>query len=123
MLFKHLPKPDRQQTMLAYRIKYWPFSELSPAAKALIVANKKIYMPKYKVLSQCNETLETLERNGNQFQIVWAFNNVPTEKEWDGKSDSYLISVDFRWSAAIPGGRVALLSFELPSSRSLEMFS
>lgn len=118
-LYQILKRPDHQRTMLAYRVKYWPRSELSQSAVQKLVSNTPRYMPKYTVLAACNEDLTKLHHAGHCYPIAWAWNNIPTGQEWDKKSDDYLIRVELRWSPLIPGGKVALLSFELPSSLDL----
>lgn len=115
-LFQSLSKPDHQRTMLAYRVRHWPFSELSKPAVDKLVSNNLYYLPKHKVLAACNEELTALHFAGHFYPIAWAWNNIPTEIEWNKKSDNYLIRVELRWSPLIPGGKVALLSFELPST-------
>jgi hypothetical protein len=115
-LFQSLTKPDRKKTMLAYRVKYWPNSELSQVAKSHIVHNKATYFPKATITQLCNEDRTHLSIGSISYQIAWAWNNIPTELEWDKKSDSYLIRVERRISPLIEGGYLALLSFELPSS-------
>jgi hypothetical protein len=113
-LFKQLISPNRKETQLAYRVKYWPFKELSPAAKELIAYNKKVFLKKGTILDQCNEDKTKLFRGGREYQIVWEYNNMPTRQEWEGKTDNYLISCEFRGSAAIEGYSVVILSFGLP---------
>lgn len=117
MLFKSLLKPDRQQTQLAYKVKYFPFAELSPAAKELIVWGKTVYFRKQELEDRLNEAKTLLTYNGKDYVILWAYNNIPTEMEWDGKSESFLIRVELRASPAIPEFAVAILNFELASSR------
>ena len=115
-LFQSLTKPDRKKTMLAYRVKYWPYSELSQVAKSHTVSNKATYFSKATITQLCNEDRTHLSIGSISYQIAWAWNNIPTEREWDKKSDSYLIRVERRISPLIEGGYLALLSFELPSS-------
>ena len=115
-LFQSLTKPDHQRTMLAYRVRLWPYSELSQVAKSKLVSNKVIYLRKATIIDTCNEDRTHLTFNGRSYPIAWAWNNIPTEMEWDKKSDSYLIRVELRCSPLIPGSYVAMLSFELPSS-------
>ena len=117
MLFKSLLKPDRQQTQLAYKVKYFPFHELSPAAKELIVWGRTVYFRKQELEDRLNEAKTLLTYNGKDYVILWAYNNIPTEQEWDGKSESFLIRVELRASPAIPEFAVAILNFELASSR------
>lgn len=118
-LFQTLTKPDAQKTMLAYRVRHWPRSELSRAASDKLVSNKLRYMPKHEVLASCNEDRTHIFVGSRRYAIAWAWNNIPTELEWDKKSDSYLIRVELRCSPLIKEGYLALLSFELPSSLDL----
>jgi hypothetical protein len=120
MLYKLLNKPDRQQTQLAYRIKYWPHAMLSPAAKELISFHKNIYMRKQDIDYALDETMEHLTINHRNYKIVWAYNNVPTEQEWQAKSPSYLVKTELRFSPAIPELAVVILSFELPINLELQ---
>jgi hypothetical protein len=115
MLFKSLSKPDRQQTQLAYRIKYWPAHELSPVARDLLASNKSCFLRKHMIESVCDETKETLIWRGNSWRIVWAYNNPPTEEEWSKKGENFLIQCEFRQSPTIPEFRVVILNFGLPS--------
>lgn len=116
-LFKALPAPDRHQTQLAHRVKYWPMNELSPAAKELIKYQKKIYLRKSALLDACNDELNILTYGLRKWHIVWAYNNMPTQQEWDRAGDNRLISIEFRASPAIADYAVAILSWELPSER------
>lgn len=116
-LFKQLPQADRQATQLAYRVKYWPFQELSSAGRDLLVSQRKIYMRKDDILECIDTNKTTMHRHGRDYQIVWAYNNMPTEEEWNKRSDDTLIACEFRSSPAIKGWAVVILSFELPSSR------
>jgi hypothetical protein len=115
-LFQSLTKPDSRKTMLAYRVRLWPISELSQVAKSKLFSNKVIYLRKSTIIELCNEDRTHLSFGGCSYLIAWAWNNVPTELEWDKKSGSYLIRVELRVSPLIEGGCLALLSFELPSS-------
>jgi len=58
-------------------------------------------------------------RNGQEYEIVWSYNNIPTEIEWNGKTPRYLVRTEFRHSTVLPKP-VVILSFNLPSSLSLE---
>ena len=111
-LFQSLTKPDRKKTMLAYRVKYWPNSELSQVAKSKLVSNRVMYLPKWQILANCDDAKMHMWVAGTRYQIAWAWNNIPTEREWDKKSDNYLIRVERRISPLIEGGYLALLSFE-----------
>lgn len=120
-LFQSLPKPDPSKTMLAYRVTYWPWKELSPAGRDMVRFNTPHYLPKAEVLASCNEELTKIMLNGRWYPIKWAWNNVPTELEWDKKSAGYLIRIELRGSPLIPDYFEALLSFELPSERELSL--
>lgn len=115
MLFKTLFKPDRQQTQLAYRVKYWPHHELSDAARKLISYKKTCFLHKAMIESWCDETMTSITYHGRNWKIVWAFNNPPTEEEWRNKTDRFHIRAEFRCSPAIPEFAVVVLNFCLPS--------
>lgn len=116
-LFLKLAEPDRQQTQLAYRIRYWPFIELSAAAIELISSHKRFSIEKRVILACCCEAKNTLTWRGWVYSIVWSYNNMPTEMEWDKVEESRLITMELRTSPAIAGYCVAILSFDLPSDR------
>jgi hypothetical protein len=116
-LFKPMLTPDRNQTQLAYRIKFWPKSELSAAAKDLLRYSKKLYMSKCVIEELCSEDKTKLVYNAREWNLVWAYNNMPTEEEWNKVRSGLLLCVELRMSPAIDGGAVAILSFERPSER------
>ncbi len=116
-LFKQLPKQDRQATQLAYCVKYWPYEDLSIAGRDLLVWQRKLYLRKSDILECLDTDKTTMHKHGRDYQIVWAYNNMPTETEWNKRGDDALITCEFRSSPAIKGWAVAILSFELPSSR------
>ena len=108
MLFKEVH--NRQETQLAYKIKFYPWNDLSDKAKELIILRKQSYFRKYDVVNRINETLETFTLRETTYQIVWQYNNIPTQEEWEKKSDSYLIHIDCRFSPAL-AKPVAIFSF------------
>ena len=116
-LFKHLTVPDRQQTQLAYRVKYWPYRALTPAAKELIPYHQFKVMTKRMVLAACSEDLTDLLLHKRVYKIVWAYNNQPTQQEWEESEERRQVNVELRCSAAIDSFAVAILSFGLPSER------
>lgn len=118
-LFQSLSQPDPRKTMLAYRVKHWPWQELSLAGRERTVANRLVYLPKQRLLELCNETLTRVTIDNYDWHINWAWNNIPTEEEWNKKSDKYLIRIELRISPLIPNARAAILSFGLPSERDL----
>lgn len=111
MLFQKLPSPDRTKTQLAYMAKYFPWSELTDGAKELIVWRKFLYMHKGILANSLNEDKTKIAPldSRQEFQILWKYNNIPTQLEWEKKTDRFLIQVDLRIVNGI--GRVALLSF------------
>ena len=119
MLFKKLAKPDRQQTQLAYKVKYFPYNELPQSGKDLVVWKRNIYMRKQELEDRLDETKTLLNYQGKDYVILWAYNNIPTVMEWEGKSESFLIRIELRASPAISEYAVAILNFELASSRPL----
>lgn len=108
MLFKEVN--NRKETQLAYKIKFYPWQELSDKAKELIVLRKHNYYRKSEIICRLNETLETFTLRDTEYQIVWQYNNIPTELEWERKSNSYIIHIDFRFSPAL-NKPVAIFSF------------
>jgi hypothetical protein len=112
---------DRQATQLAYKIKFFPWNELTDGAKELICWHKNIYKRKSDILAACNESLTELTRGDRSYKIVWAYNNMPTQQEWERKTDSFLIRTEFRCSPAIPEYAVVILSFELATSKPLSV--
>jgi hypothetical protein len=111
---------DRTATMLAWHVAHTPWPELTKGAKDLIVWRKKAVYPKARILNFLNEEqTHLLVLNKSQlsssfgtlqeFRIVWKHDNVPTEIEWERKSEGYLIDVDLRITK--PHGRIALFSF------------
>lgn len=118
-LFKSLKEPDRQQTQLAYKVRCYPWQHVPATGKELVAFHKELYMPKQRIISLLNEDSTTLHIDKTSWTIVWAYCCIPTEQEWERKSNSYLVSVDLRVSPAIPEGKVAILNFELPSSLNL----
>lgn len=103
---------DRQQTQLAYRVKYWPFSKLSEAGKELVKWRSHAMIRKSDIELHCTATKEALFQDGRLYKIVWAYNNVPTEAEWDKAAPQELIYCEFRASPAIPETAVVILSFQ-----------
>jgi len=108
MLYKEIH--DRQETQLAYKIKFYPWQELSDKAKELIILRRRSYFRKHDVVDMLDETMETFTLRETAYQIVWQYNNIPTREEWEKKSDGYLIHVDCRFSPALTKP-VAIFSF------------
>ena len=117
MLFKQLAKPDRQQTQLAYRVKFFPYNALTESAKDLIVWSKLVYMRKGEIEDRLNEDKTRITYKSKDYVILWAYNNIPTQMEWEGKSESFNIRCEFRASPAIPEFAVCVMNFELAASQ------
>lgn len=117
-LFKLLKAPDRKETQLAYRVKYWPYKELSSAGRALLARQRLVFLSKATIMSRVNADMTKLaDASGNWHDIVWAYNNMPTEAEWNKWHNTSYLACEYRRSAAIDSYAVAILSFDLPSAR------
>jgi len=109
------PVNDRKKTQLAYEAMYAPWSDVTN--KDLVAWRKMFYLPKAVFLSYTNEERTAfdlgfyLDKTEQLFPIVWANNNIPTEQEWNRKSDRFLLKLDLRISPAIDNalGRVCIL--------------
>ena len=102
---------ERTDTQLAYKVRCFPWFDLPDAAKQLVSWRRYNAMYKSTFLERVNEDMTHYTFKGRNYQIVWAYNNVPTELEWERKSPMYLLSVDLRFSPAIKEMAVAILSF------------
>lgn len=110
MLFKPMAVPNRTETQLAYKLKYFPSAFLSDAAQRLIFRNHIVHLTKALVLEHINRERTHLFFGGKEHKIVWAHNNIPTEQEWEKLSDDQNITVELRKSPAIPEKYVAIFS-------------
>lgn len=111
-LYKKLAAPDAAETQLAYKLRYWPGSMLGWKAQKLCSIKPILLRMKHEILEHCNAELTKLFDYGQEWEIVWRFNNIPTEMEWNKLCDEARIFVEFRdyW---IKGKKhsVAILSF------------
>lgn len=103
-LFNKLAAPDSSQTQLAYKLKYWPLSMLGSKARDCIIPGKHtrphgVAWTKQMILDKIidQEDKRFLLHDGIKYEINWLFNCIPTEEEWDKKSDSYILKVEFRF--------------------------
>ena len=115
------PINNRQSTQLAYKIKFFPWQELTGGAKKLVCWHKNICMRKSDILAACDESLNTMTRGTRDYKIVWAYNNMPTQQEWERKSAGFILRAEFRSSPAIPDFAVVILNFELATSKPLSI--
>jgi hypothetical protein len=110
-LFLNLQAPDRQRTQLAYKVKFFPWREVPTSAKLLVSWRRFIYRTKTEVLKDINDEMTCITYKNRCYTIVWEYNNIPTQQEWERKSDNYQLSCDFRFSPLIPELAVCILSF------------
>jgi hypothetical protein len=104
---------DRQRTQLAYKVNYYPWQVLPAAAKELIVWRRGLILTKSMIVAGLSDDLTTFTFKQRPYKVVWAYNNTPTEDEWNKKSDNFHMHVDLRCSPAIPEFAVAVLDFQL----------
>lgn len=95
---------DPAQTQLAYKLKFYPKQKLNEYESQLIRSNFWTKMTKSELLAVCTEDLTHIIGSsglvkGGQFQINWAYGNIPTQLEWDRKPDDTVIWIEFRVSA------------------------
>jgi hypothetical protein len=102
---------DRTQTQLAYKVRCYPWPEVPEAGKQLVSWRRHFVTTKQEILAALDEDMTTYQYRGRDYQIVWAFNNIPTKEEWDRKNGGFLITVDLRFSPAIKEMAVAIFSF------------
>ena len=110
MLFKPMAVPNRAETQLAYKLKYFPRFHLTVAAQKLIYREQTLHLTKATALEHINRELTHLFYRGIEYKIVWAHNNIPTEQEWEKLSADQSITVELRKSPAIPEKYVAIFS-------------
>lgn len=110
MLFKPMAVPNRAETQLAYKLKYFPRFQLSAAAQRLIYKDESLCLTRATVLEHLNKELTHLLYCGKEYKIVWAHNNIPTEQEWEKLSPAQYVAVELRKSPAIPEKYVAIFS-------------
>ncbi len=110
MLFKPMAVPNRTETQLAYKLKYFPSAFLSAAAKRLIYKTEKLSFPKGILAKYLDPVDPYFLASGKDYKIVWAFNNIPTEQEWNKLSEDQDITIELRKSPAIPEKYVAIFS-------------
>jgi hypothetical protein len=111
MLYHALPVPDRHQTQLAYKLKYFPRRALNPNACKFIWHTIHIAYTKAGLLEHLNSERTKLYFRGQEVPIVWEYNNIPTVQEWDKYPDTDFIAVEYRKTALVEGKYVAILSF------------
>lgn len=111
MIFKDVY--NRQETQLAYRIKYWPGKDLSPSALRLIRKTTKEILTKEELLDCMMEVdgKDCLILNDTSYEIVWAFNNMPTRNEFETMIGDRRLMIEYRVSPVIAGSAVAIINW------------
>lgn len=104
---------DRTATQLAYKVRCFPWAQVPAAGKELVSWRRGLYLTKAQILLALDEDMTKLVFKLRDYTVVWAFNNIPTEQEWERKSDTFLIYADFRFSPAVKEHAVVVLDFEL----------
>lgn len=111
MLFK--TGVDRTQTQLAYKLKYFPFASVPPAGRKLVSMRRIMTVTKAQLIEHMDETKCDLFMSKRNWNIVWAYNNIPTEQEWNKIPLHAKFLVELRASPAIDCFAVAIIySFE-----------
>jgi len=104
---------DPAQTQLAYKLKFYPKQKLNEFESEFIKSNFWTKMTKAELVASCTEDLTHIVGSsglvkGGNFQINWAYGNIPTETEWNRKDPDATIWVEFRVSSF---GVHAIISF------------
>lgn len=107
------------RAQLNYRVNFWPFGQLGAGAKDLIMFNRIVYLRKRTICDSLDDDMNTLFYNAKEYKVVWAYNNVPSQAEWEGKSGKYLVRCEFRTSPVLEKP-IVILSFSLPSDLKMD---
>lgn len=107
-----------ENSTLQQRLLHVPDSRLlAPSAQARIIAEKIIRLPKTTILENLDETYEHFFWQGEKYRIYWAYNAIPTQEEWDRKSEDFLIAITLRHFLCEQQYKTAIFDFDLPSTR------
>lgn len=112
-LYIKLDTPDRSRTQLMYAANYFPHNELDAAERLVVWHHKKMFY-KGQILAMLNEDMTLINyaphnKVEQQWEINWKYNAIPTQLEWERKSNSYIIYCEFR--VLLSGRKIVLLSF------------
>jgi hypothetical protein len=116
-LFQLLAEPDRSKTQIYYGANYLLSPLLCDASRSLICWRKKAVLRKQTIEAMLTEDMTKLRfapaskgRSDEQlWQIHWVYNAIPTQLEWEKKSATFLITVEFR--VLVDGHKIVLLDF------------
>ena len=112
-LYQLLDTPDRSKTQLMYAANYFPHKELDGAERLVCWHHHKM-LYKAQIVRALNEDMTLItyaphNKAAQQWEINWKYNAIPTQLEWERKTDSYIISCEFR--VLLGGSKIVLLSF------------
>lgn len=109
-------KGSSNSSQLDYKLTYWPRHMLGPQARSLIYQETGPRpIRKENFLAGCNSDLTKFTNLDTTYKIVWLFNNVPSQEEWERKSGSYLLTVSTREFKHSSREDVIILSFCSPT--------
>lgn len=118
LLFNTAKDQDNLDTSFVYGINFYPRATLNFAQKTFIAWNKTVVITKANLLLLCNEDLNKIKLRepknkkdvGDPFQINWAYNNQPTETEWNKIPSDRKFQLEYRISGLIyDSGRAAII--------------
>lgn len=96
MLYQKQVTSDRSKTQLAYKLRYWPGHMLGTEARKFCTVQSPTTVTKQRLEDMLNEELTHIFVGNPALRIVWAFNNIPTEKEWTSKAPNHPIRMEVR---------------------------
>lgn len=105
MLFN--PIRSKLQTLLAYKIRCYPYYALSTAAVNKIAWRKFMNMTRKQLLEALNEDSTAIIYLGHSYKITWQYGNTPTEEEWNKITG---VTVDLRASPLLGTTGTAILN-------------
>lgn len=80
---------------LYYRLQFYPAHMLGDFAKdAVEFETRIIYRTKEQLLAGMNSELTHWQANpvSKERRVVWLLNNIPSEQDWERKSESFILS-------------------------------
>jgi hypothetical protein len=109
-LTQHPSLSSRKKSTASYEVNYYPDNHLT-YGKDLLVWSKRIRATKEQVLALCNEQKTAFWYDSKWWGIHWAFNNIPTEIEWNKITVDSRFYIYLRISPASSDrdGRLAIL--------------
>lgn len=105
MLFN--PIHNKLSTLLAYKLRCYPYYALSTAAVNKIAWRKFINLSKQELLDALNEEQTALVFNNHSYKLHWQYGNIPTLEEWHKITG---VTVDLRASPLLGTQGTAILN-------------